>query len=187
MHHSLQFIWILMLITTAGLGGCDDNTGTSAVPNQPTASAQQLDLEATMKAYAKTLETEAAILRIELDPNQQAGEVEAQQLWAVLQQRLRRADEIEAMLKENPTWAQSVCQWYNAQLREPAVEVARLQNQISSRDGDTPQPNGFARLLKQGAGSADAAREYLKTMSDHPGEPTNLHIMCVKFGSVDDA
>lgn len=172
-------------MTCIALASCSRSSNSTTQPPAAPATSQ-FDLEATVNDYIATLETEAEILRIELDPDDSVDADDIEKFWSALQQRIEHADEIQAMIEADLTWLKSICGWYEAKLAEPHLEVVRLRNRIARRDGDSTDPSGYAELLKAGAGSAEAARDYLTTMRDHPGELTNLHISCIRFGHIED-
>lgn len=185
---------IIAACMLAGIGGCVTGctkSGQDAFVNANVASAPQessssFDLQANMTATVAALEAERAVLQRALQSWSSIGAEDRAAFWASMTEQRRLADELAVALKANPTWVESVCGWYDSTLRKPYGETVRLRNRLREQQTGSRDRSDFNLLLLDAAGSQMAAQEYVRCMIDNPGEPTNIHIMCLKFGHIDD-
>jgi hypothetical protein len=182
---SILLVCVAGLVTLISCSDSGSDSSSASDPTTVTSSEPQWELEATIEAYADTLRAEAGVLRIELETGD-VNDEDVDVYWAALQKRIKYADQLHAMLVAEPTWLESICGWYEARLKDPHLEVIQLRNRISARDRYTGAAHSRAQLLKRGAGSAEGARAYTSTMVDHPAKATNIHIMCVNFGHIEE-
>lgn len=183
------------ILFPAILLGCQQEPA-GTTPTDPASAAteatDQRGLPGIARDIADAIRAEGEVLRKALQSFDSITDADRQAYWSVLTKQRELADEMQALMTANPTWTESICEWYASQIQPADEEVIRMRNALNDRyDSGETRSNGTqrsdgAQLLMDAAGSADAARSHIQHLHDHPGSPTSLHIMCVKFGHIEE-
>jgi hypothetical protein len=173
----------------AGVPGCTksepDGSANTTVASAP-GPASSFDLQANMTAMVEALRAERAVLTKALQSWSSIGEADRRAFWGAMSEQRRLADELSIAMEANPAWVETVCRWYDSTLRKPYGETVRLRNRLREQHTGSSTRNDLNQLLLDSAGAQSAVQEHFRFMHESPGEPTNLHILCVKSGHVED-
>ena len=175
---------LVTVLLAALLAGCGDEGAPE--PADAGNQAPANDLPALVESMATNLGKQNAVLHQALDDWDALDEASCRRYWALLQEEVRIGDEFEALLRENPTWTQSMCQWWEARIQEVFNTNISLERRLNNATPGGDAPRRWSALLARAAGSREAAHDYLDLWIYHPGAPSNLYILCAKFGYVDD-
>ena len=135
---------------------------------------------------AAALQRENIVLRKADTDWEKIDHSDRDEYWAALVEQRRVADQIKLLLEANPTWVKSVCAWYESVVWPAEVQCTGLRQSLIDRAKRGGDRSRHIVLLFDAAPSEDAAKDHLRYESQHPASPTNLYIMCVKFGHMEE-
>ena len=183
----------MALVIALFAGGCGEQAavsdasapaGESAGANLPQPTQSSYDIEAMMKAMASTLQAEEPILRKALESMDSLDAADHQAYRDAMREQGKLARQIEAMLRENPTWIESTCGWFASVAKPAHDEVVSLRIRLMKTKDPESRANRYVMLQLGALGSTDAMREMLEWQAKSPGSPENLTVMCIKFGHI---
>jgi hypothetical protein len=188
---------VIATLLAALAGGCGDgqsgNNAASSAPttenvaaNQSGASQSSNDVESIMQATASALQREETVLRKAVESMASVDDADRKAYSEVMQQQGKLASQVEALLRDHPTWAESVCGWFGSVVKPAHDRVVPLRVRLMKTTDPGSQVNRYIALNQQSLGSSDKMRELLAWRTNSPGAPENLYVMCIKFGYLKD-